>query len=303
MIGAVVAVAVFVGVGAFGWWRFLRYERVAARHVPAEAVLAVRLDLEKIVLFEPVRKHVFPLIDEGLPPGATPRLRRVEERTGLIFGREVREIVYARGRDPSMQVGLACGRFGTVALVPVLAGILEEDGAGWRLEGDLLHAPLGRAVVGQAPDGCLLIASDEAMLRAAVSGGGLALPAEGAASLAARGDVAAHLGRRFWGEGSVIASVPLVTAMATLTDPVRVEVRVEQAPGSGGPRTVAALETLLEEARRRTSVAQDIAGEKSAFAAATVRPSPAGAVVATPWAQPDISRGFRHLAEVVRARW
>src|SRR5690606_18391005 len=48
---AVIVLATFV----IGYWVFVRYERRVLRHVPADTLVALRLDVEQVVLYEPIR--------------------------------------------------------------------------------------------------------------------------------------------------------------------------------------------------------------------------------------------------------
>src|SRR6187431_1292604 len=61
---------------------FVGAERVAARHVTPDANAVLRLDLEKVVLFAPVRRVALPLLNESeLPQGLDlkPRVHRIGE--------------------------------------------------------------------------------------------------------------------------------------------------------------------------------------------------------------------------------
>src|SRR5689334_11766182 len=77
----------------FGYFTFLRYERVALAHVPADATAVGRIDLERIAVFEPVRAHALPLLEELGPSHAQlgSRLERFRAASGIKLTLEVRE--------------------------------------------------------------------------------------------------------------------------------------------------------------------------------------------------------------------
>src|SRR5690349_10101504 len=63
---------IFAAVASIGAWvayaRLVHYRRCAVEHLPPDAQLVARLDVEQVVLFEPVRRQLIPLI-ERLPLG------------------------------------------------------------------------------------------------------------------------------------------------------------------------------------------------------------------------------------------
>ena len=62
------ALALTLVAAAGAWWAYrslIHYERRAALHLPGDADFVARLDLEQVVMFEPVRKYLLPLIDEA----------------------------------------------------------------------------------------------------------------------------------------------------------------------------------------------------------------------------------------------
>ena len=56
--GLVLSLVLALGVAGYIYFRYVRYERVAAQHVPAGSVAALRVDLEKVVLARAVRWHL-----------------------------------------------------------------------------------------------------------------------------------------------------------------------------------------------------------------------------------------------------
>jgi hypothetical protein len=174
----------------------IHYERRAIEHVPPGAELALRVDLEQLVLFEPVRKHLLPLFDRAplvrraQPAGAvTPRLQRLREKAGLNLGLDLRELVFARMPDGGWVLALG-GIFGSRHLLEGIEAVLhEEAGIHLRREGALLSVEYSGVVLTQADDGVLLVGSDAALLaRAAPASHGyqsIGLEREGAGALAA----------------------------------------------------------------------------------------------------------------------
>lgn len=182
--GAVTAARVFAGLGAlcfllvlaalYGYYGFLHYERVAARHLPADVSAALRIDVERVVLFDPVRRHLLPLVSELGPEGtaapanfAGSRLARFEEATGMRLGADLRELVWASGPAASDWILVIGGKFPRAGLVVALEKVLAEEGFVWVRRGSELEAPTGLAL-GQAADGVLILASSLVRLRIAL---------------------------------------------------------------------------------------------------------------------------------------
>jgi hypothetical protein len=182
------ALGVSLGVHIHG--RYVAAERVVARHLPADATLVLRWDVEKVTTFEPTRRFLLPLFDAARTkgPGGS-RTERLKDATGLSLGRDLRElaVVFGPGDDWAVVVG---GSFPKADLVSASDGLLAAEGWRWaRVGSDRLTAPEGVAL-GQAPDGALAFAS---------SGGALArvlpalpgepwVPRTGAGTLVARVD-------------------------------------------------------------------------------------------------------------------
>lgn len=175
--------AVFLGLAAslllaaaaavFIYFTYVRYERVAARHLPPGAQAALRIDVEKVVLFEPVRRHVFPLVEErsqAAATGARPsRLERIQSATGIELAVDLRELVVGWGPGPTDWVLVLGGLFPRKGVLEGLERVLQEEGFSWRrtADGVALVGPGGIAW-GQATDGALIGASSERLLRSAL---------------------------------------------------------------------------------------------------------------------------------------
>lgn len=183
--GLSLAVA-FTG-GLLIYFKFVAYGRVAARHLPDDTTLAARIDVETLLISDPVRARLLPLFDQGVlgRPALKPRHDRFRAHTGVELGRDLREIVL--GLSPSGWVIVFGGKFPRTGLVRGLQTTLAEEPTDASLVGDVLQVRNGPAI-GQATDGALIVASDAARLRAALQGGQaylrLGLPPEAAGGFA-----------------------------------------------------------------------------------------------------------------------
>jgi hypothetical protein len=159
---------------AAGAWlayeRLLHYRRSAVEHLPAKVQFAARLDVEQVVLFEPVRRHLLPLLEQ-LPPAApgSDRLGRLRREAGLNLGLDLREILVAtaqQGRAWTVALG---GLFPRQGVVSAIERLLESEGAaGWSRVGDALEFSPWGAALGQATDGVVLLASDRGTLESSL---------------------------------------------------------------------------------------------------------------------------------------
>ncbi len=178
--------AAFLG-GILIYFKFVAYGRVAARHLPEDTVLAARIDVETLLISDPVRGRLLPLFDQGVPGPASlkPRHDRFRAHTGVELGRDLREIVL--GISDGGWVLVFGGKFPRTGLIGGLETTLEEEHAKTRLAGGILQVEGGPAV-GQAPDGALVVASDASRLQVALRGSEaylkLGLPPEGAGGFA-----------------------------------------------------------------------------------------------------------------------
>ncbi len=171
---------------------YVGFARVAAYHVPPDATLVVRWDVEKVGLFEPTRRFLLPLLDEAHAPApaasvaperrsplvallpstgpvkATPPGRRdhFAEESGSMIARDLREVLVAFGPadgDWAIVLGAAFPKGDVVA---ALGRTFAREGWPWRELGhDRLVSP-GGAAVGRAEDGALVLASSVARLDA-----------------------------------------------------------------------------------------------------------------------------------------
>ena len=173
--------------GVLIYFKFVAYARVAARHLPADTLLAARIDVETVLISESVRGRLLPLFDQGRHGRTDLKTRhdRFRAHTGVELGRDLREIVL--GVAGSGWVVVFGGKFPRTGLVAGLQTTLREEDTPATLSDGLLQVQGGPAI-GQAVDGALIVASDAARLRAALQGSEaylkLGLPPEGAGGFA-----------------------------------------------------------------------------------------------------------------------
>jgi hypothetical protein len=154
---------VFLAVlGAFfaGYWRFIRYERRALQHVPVASVFALRLDLQPVVLFEPVRRHLFPLL-EKLSWGSS-GLARVEAASGVNLSMDLRELVLATQADGRWLL-VAGGLFDAAKLEQAAAAVLNQSTPG-KCHALTMGFDCGEFSFAAAKDGTLLVGSESALV-------------------------------------------------------------------------------------------------------------------------------------------
>jgi hypothetical protein len=181
--GSLVAAAL-VGLGIYFF--VLRYVPVLHRHVPPDAAVAVRLDLEQVVMFEPARKHLLPLAEGTRAADGRTRVERLADGAGIQLARDIRELGLVVGPRKDEWLLLAGGFFRRGA-VPELTRVLASEAPAWQLAADGVARGPGGLALTQADDGVLILgSSEEGVLRARhLSSGSEALRA-GAWSVLAR---------------------------------------------------------------------------------------------------------------------
>ncbi|MDW8251079.1 MAG: hypothetical protein RMJ98_17435, partial [Myxococcales bacterium] len=167
-LGGLLAIALLV------YFTVFHYTPVAARHIPPGTTVAIRVDLLEVATFGPVRRHLIPLANEVTPGSASPgkktRTERVGEAVGFNPHRDLREVIVCFAGAPDRVVLLVGGNIPKGKLVLGLKEVADQEkSTAWVLAGDVLKA--SGVVVGQAEDGTAIIASDEALLRAALPEG------------------------------------------------------------------------------------------------------------------------------------
>lgn len=236
----------FIGLGCVGAWlayrELLHYRRCAVEHLPAGTEFAARLDVEQVVLFDPVRRHFLPLLDR-LPIGSEPsthasklaegRSSRLRNQAGVNLGLDLREILFATSQDQRWVLVLG-GLFPRGVLPKVERALQSEPRGGWARVGDTLEFEPSGATLGQAADGALILASDRLALASALPSSerfrelGLAREGSGGARLsgAALQEWASALGGPAWLSAVESAGLSLRLARQIEID-VRLQLRDE----------------------------------------------------------------------------
>lgn len=150
---------------------YVGFERAAARHVPPDATLVLRWDVEKVSLFEPTRRFLLPLLDRSPPGHSAPpaRRERFAKESGAVLGRDLRELLVTFGPGPGDWSVLLAGSFPAGDLVQAAQRTLSAEGAKWGSVGpQRIVSPTGIAL-GQGADGVLVVASSVERLDVALS--------------------------------------------------------------------------------------------------------------------------------------
>lgn len=303
-------IALAIGIFVVVYLKLLGYERVALRHVPPGAQLALRLDLRQVVLFAPIREHVVPVLigSTAEQEDQESRLRRLEQATGVNLGMDVFEIVFVEsGGEVGVVVG---GRLPDGGVVEGLFRLLSQTPErGCSLAARRLSCKVPGVVVEQAEDGVLVAASSEQLLGRMLTpgtayqalgmdpeaaGGGAWVPAE---SLARSPLLAA------WPGAQSLAAVERIELRLALGDPVRVS--LEAVPRAGqsladlGPKLEAArpfLQTLLA-----FGPGQDYAGERAVLSRVRFGSRGDRATAEAEWQQSEMDQAARSLGAVLGA--
>ncbi len=312
--GLVLSLVFALAVAGYIYFRYVRYERVAAQHVPAGSVAALRVDLEKVVLYEPFRAHFLPLLEEQQTKAPDPgtRLERIKRYTGVELGVDTREIVLSTGPGPADWALLVGGMFRAGAVVPGIERMMQDEQRPFARSADgmVLVAPGGIALA-QASDGVVVIASSEARARAALPPGGvhqqLGLSEEGPGGFAITGS-----GLRSFVPSALLALVP---GLSTLNDVARVrgdlalaqdvtlQTTVELTRGTG-EEAARQVESLLGgvQAAARLPLAGGVFGGAADFASRVrVTPGPgASATLEGVWSRAEVDRAAAQVAAFLR---
>lgn len=165
--------AVFVGLLAVGFAlgvvvhrRYVAYPPVAAQHVPSDAFAVARFDLTHVMLYEPFRRSIFPLVD-ALPAATASGRRDRLARRGVEVAAQVREVVVAFGPGEHDWLVVVGGTLPKAAVDSILHDVLHDEGVS--VLATALAFNLGGSDVSfaQAEDGAFLLASSVERLMAA----------------------------------------------------------------------------------------------------------------------------------------
>jgi len=295
-----------------GWFFLWRYEPHAREHIPDRTNVAVRVEAADFILFGPVRRHLWPLLEEaraepkaGAPKRGKSRLERIKDATGVDFSTDARELLVA-SVDAQSWLVIVGGRLRRGRFVKGLLAVLQEDGSpGWSASGELLVGPGGLAV-GQADDGTLLFGTDAAIVTAA-------LPATDEwkrLELPERGAVTMFVAQEAWkGVSSKLAAAPGTEALAKvqhatgkmiLGDAPSLDLVLKAEAGETGA-VARGLESALAAARLTTLLAPDHYGEKAALNGAKVSVEKDAVRLVAPWPIDGLDRACTDLALALRA--
>lgn len=288
--GLTIALA-FAG-GLLIYFKYVAYGRVAARHLPDDTRLAARIDVETLLISDPIRTRLLPLFDQGAPrPDLKPRHDRFRAHTGVELGRDLREIVLSV--SDAGWVLVFGGKFPRSGLVQGLETTLSEEPTPCEFQDGVLQVRNGPAI-GQATDGALVVASDAARLRLALRGGEtylkLGLPPEGAGGFGLR--VAPEPPPGF-------AEFERVYGSIQLGQVVEVDVAVHLLAGaSSEPTRIAAAFTRLAAA------APPASGARRPLETAKIVPHREGEVtVQLRWTREELNQGVEWAASLLTAQF
>lgn len=311
MAGAGVVSALALAAVVFAYFRFLRYEHVALRHLPDDCALAARLDVQQGAVYEPVREHWMPLVD-AIEPRDETRMRRIEETVGLRRS-DLREIVVGATSTAQWTLILG-GLFPKDAVVERLAALLSEEGAHWALSKDrsvLIQAATGVAI-GQAPDGVVLVASSEERLLRARKGGyehpDLEYSTGQVASFALEADAIDQWARRLPPELATAIDganrVRRIVGTVRVGDPMLVDVALFPDRGGAVGDARAWASRVLGAAREWLDHkgAADLAGERAILDRVTLSTQAGTAVISFTWQLHEVDGAAANVAETLLAK-
>jgi hypothetical protein len=294
--------------------RVLAYDAAAVRHLPPDTLEVVRIDVERVLVYEPMRRHWFPLVDEiGLPSPAPAELRikRIREATQIELGLDLREIVLGRGSSPADWVLVLGGKFSHKGFAAGMARVLTEEGTRCRVSED------GRVAVSasglsfaQADDGVIIIGPTEARVRAALPASRtyeqLGIPLSGGAAIAAKGEPLGELVNSIVPRAPAIAMagrVERVTGELSLGTPARGRLVLRFAPGTDTARAEAQVRRALAELEKSVSGRPELAPFATPLKSAQVSSTVSGIVeVSFDWPEAEIDRGAADVAAWLRRR-
>jgi hypothetical protein len=304
--GALLALGIAAAVVIY--FRLIRYERVAARHVPRDAALIVRLDVEQAIVYEPFRRHLLPLAErprtpaQGTAPVLEPRLDRLKRHTGIELAVDIRELVVALGPTPRDWLIVLGGKFPKQSVVKGLHTLFHEEGLPVELaSGERRLTLAGGAAVGQAEDGVLLFASNNAWLDAALGASqpAFALNGRQAAALAATMQGVKVL-PAIW--PALDPRLPAELRVARLTaelglaavPALQVDVRLE--PGADVAAAQARLGALIAESRNSSSAHRSNEKGSASEGLRVQRAGEAELRIQGPWSRQNLDRTLASFA-------
>jgi hypothetical protein len=301
---AFAALLALVAVGLVAAYLFVfHYEAVARRHVPGNANLVVRVQAADVVMFGPVREHLWSIAVQRATRSGKSRGARIREATGVNLATDLREAIVA-STDATSWVLIAGGRIARGRFVDGLAQVAQEEGWPLRRQGELLVGP--GVAIGQAEDGTIVVGTDTTIVNAALPAAEdarrLGLPEEGAATFAVT--------RQAWegvagiatiAHASVLGHVARASGRLTLGPTPELSLTIEPAAGVAAADLARELNDVAADVRLVTLILPDLAGEKQALGGVQIAPSGGQVKVFAPWPYEGLDRGCRRLAELIGA--
>ena len=318
-IAAASAVLTVLGVVALALYFFVwRYEPLARRHIPGDANLVLRLEGAEIALFAPVRKHLWPLLEEtssgeapanaGSRPPSKTRSARIKDATGVNVATDVREILVA-STDAASWVMLVGGRIPPGRFVSGLERVAREEGwVGWRRSGDLLLGP-GGVSVGQADDGTIAIGTEGEIVRAALPASDewkrLDLPQQGAVTFAITREAWGGMGGAIGGMlprggAGLFRRASRATGVMTLGETPALTMQIHPVAGETPATLASDVETIVGDLKLLTLLLPDVVGEKGALRSTRVTPKGGAVEVHADWPLDGLERACERLARLLR---
>lgn len=311
-IGAVALGVVVLSVMFALYLRYVHYERVASLHLPQGTVLAVRVDVEQAIFYEPIRRHILPLFGG---PGSSPseadmRLSRMEVRSRLKRG-DLREIVIGRGATRGDWVIVLGGIFPSTDSDRLVNALSDEPGWASVDEGRRAEHKTTGVAVSRATDGAVIIASSSGVLAGALPPSAtydaLGMPPSGAGGFALSHAALAELAK--WPQVLVEGDLPFdleqlesVTGRFMPGERIRLEATFRAAPGRPAKRAAEGILALFR-ARSRAGEPRENALLRGAVDRAAIRDTPSGAELSSELERPEVDYALAALADAIRARW
>ena len=310
---AVVALLVAGGaaVGLYFYFRVLDYVPLAHRHVPAGSNIVLRADGPKIVLFKPMRDHLWPLLLEGQDEkqGEGRRLRLIEEKTGVKLPLHLREVIIA-SLDAASWVVVLGGTFPAGRFVAGMAEVLRAEGVkGWSLDGDLLVSERGPAL-GQADDGTIVLGTTRQIAQTALPVSDDGSPVPGPIT----GEALSFLVNQRAYQGAVsllppdlpgldsLSQVEQVTGTMTLSEQPQLLLEVQPKDGTDAAELGRRLERFFVGLRAAAKLESgQLGGAKAALDAAAVEVDGKVVRITAPWPYEPLDRAVKQLADALRS--
>jgi hypothetical protein len=233
-----VLLALGLGLAYVVYDRYVAYQSTVARHVPPDAQAAVRFDLTHVMLYEPFRASIFPLVDRLAAGNADKPRRAALEARGIRVGSDVREVLLALGPARGDWLVAVGGRLPAAGVGATLASVLRDEGQRIEERDGGFWLPAHGVAFAQAGDGALVLASDEERLRSAL------------AVRPARQELIAGAGGFSVGEPWLIRPLQNLSGTLRAGSVIAVEGRAAFPPTGDAAAAELALKTLLERAGR-----------------------------------------------------